>query len=282
MKKYSKPVVKNVSMVLDQRCLNIQQGNSFDEFINITLPYFKEGKRLAITINYPIKLTKRNKKYKDWIRRESVVIEKINNNFYLDIIYQKPKPKLRETGEDLAFDFGVKKLLTSSRGEFLGTEIEKICNEITNCERNSKHYKRLLRKRSQYIDKTVKDLNLKNVKRIFIEDLKDLKRDGKKKGKTRRSFRNRFQYCLQVRTQKRLQNLCEEQGIELVKVSPAYTSQTCSRCGAIDKSSRDQENYHCSTCGYEIDADLNGAINILRRGVYSPSSTEKLKSYKTI
>ena len=66
-----------------------------------------------------------------------------------------------------------------------------------------------------------------------------------------------------------------ERGIELVKVSPSYTSQTCSRCKSIDKNSRQGEWYHCTTCGYEIDADLNGALNILQRGVYSPSCIEK-------
>ena len=42
----------------------------------------------------------------------------------------------------------------------------------------------------------------------------------------------------------------------------------------VIKSNRNGETYHCSVCGVELDADVNAAINILRRGVYSPSNDE--------
>jgi len=63
-----------------------------------------------------------------------------------------------------------------------------------------------------------------------------------------------------------------EKGIELVKVSPAYTSQTCSSCGNIDKSSRKGDEYLYVSCGYEIDSDINASVNIHDRGVYSLSN----------
>ena len=68
--------------------------------------------------------------------------------------------------------------------------------------------------------------------------------------------------------------LTEEEGINLIRVNPAYTSQTCSRCGSIHKESRNGEKFLCIDCGYELDADYNASINILHRGIYS-SSTEK-------
>ena len=68
--------------------------------------------------------------------------------------------------------------------------------------------------------------------------------------------------------------MCEESGVELIRVDPAYTSQTCSRCGFIHKESRNGEKYLCVDCGLEIDADYNDSINILHRGIYS-SSTDK-------
>ena len=61
-----------------------------------------------------------------------------------------------------------------------------------------------------------------------------------------------------------------------MKVSPEYTSQTCSRCKIVDKSNRNGERYVCKSCGLEIDADYNAAINILNKGVYSPFDTENL------
>jgi putative transposase len=62
----------------------------------------------------------------------------------------------------------------------------------------------------------------------------------------------------------------EERGGVLVKVDPAYTSQTCSACGTIDKASRkSQASFACRHCGFASHADTNAAINILRRGTAS-------------
>ena len=50
----------------------------------------------------------------------------------------------------------------------------------------------------------------------------------------------------------------------VVKVDPAYTSQACSACGAIDKASRvTQSKFVCTSCGHRDNADLNAALNIL-------------------
>lgn len=59
-------------------------------------------------------------------------------------------------------------------------------------------------------------------------------------------------------------------GGELVVVPAAYTSQTCSECGTIDKASRlDQATYACGHCGHVENADTNAAKNILRQGLPS-------------
>lgn len=62
----------------------------------------------------------------------------------------------------------------------------------------------------------------------------------------------------------------EERGGTLVLVNPAYTSQTCSECGTIDKESREsQAVFKCRHCGHEAHADTNAALNILRRNTAS-------------
>lgn len=56
-----------------------------------------------------------------------------------------------------------------------------------------------------------------------------------------------------------------ERGGELIEVPAAYTSQTCSCCGTIDKSSRkDQATFECGHCGHAENADTNAAKNILQ------------------
>ena len=52
----------------------------------------------------------------------------------------------------------------------------------------------------------------------------------------------------------------------VVKVDPAYTSQTCSRCGHAGKVNRpSQAVFACQACGWALNADHNAAINILVR-----------------
>ena len=49
-------------------------------------------------------------------------------------------------------------------------------------------------------------------------------------------------------------------------VNPAYTSQRCSRCGHIAQESREsQAEFRCVVCGFECNADTNGAINVKAR-----------------
>lgn len=61
----------------------------------------------------------------------------------------------------------------------------------------------------------------------------------------------------------------EEAGRKYVAVNPAYTSQTCSRCGHRQPMPLENRIYHCPCCLLEIDRDLNAALNILRIGLYS-------------
>ena len=47
------------------------------------------------------------------------------------------------------------------------------------------------------------------------------------------------------------------------KVRPAFTSQRCSACGQVDRSSREsQAVFRCTACGFACHADVNAAINI--------------------
>ncbi|XRP96241.1 RNA-guided endonuclease InsQ/TnpB family protein [Methanocaldococcus sp. 16A] len=63
----------------------------------------------------------------------------------------------------------------------------------------------------------------------------------------------------------------EEEGITVDLVNESYTSQKCSVCGVIKKSNRKYRGlYVCSECGAVINADVNGARNILFKVVPNP------------
>lgn len=85
---------------------------------------------------------------------------------------------------------------------------------------------------------------------------------------------NKLQRWSYDRTFNKLEQLSESKGFMIKKVNPAYTSQTCSKCGSIRKESCKGELYECISCSMKLDADYNAALNILQRGVYGPSSTK--------
>lgn len=71
-----------------------------------------------------------------------------------------------------------------------------------------------------------------------------------------------------------------QKGIEVIKINPRYTSQRCSKCGVIDKESREtQEVFECTTCGERTNADLNAARNIAMKGI-EKIITDQLKTQK--
>ena len=55
----------------------------------------------------------------------------------------------------------------------------------------------------------------------------------------------------------------------IVRVNPAYTTQTCSSCGERQKLNLSQRQYLCPHCKLNMDRDLNASLNILRLGLQS-------------
>ena len=54
----------------------------------------------------------------------------------------------------------------------------------------------------------------------------------------------------------------ESAGCKIVKIDPKNTTKQCSNCGNIQKMPLWIRTYKCSSCGIEIDRDINSAINI--------------------
>lgn len=59
----------------------------------------------------------------------------------------------------------------------------------------------------------------------------------------------------------------EERGGQVITVPAHHTSQTCAACGVVDARSRkSQAVFECVSCGHTGHADINAALEILRRG----------------
>ncbi|HCT78273.1 MAG TPA: transposase [Micromonosporaceae bacterium] len=66
----------------------------------------------------------------------------------------------------------------------------------------------------------------------------------------------------------RLEHTARYHGATIVKVNPAYTSQTCSACRHVASDSRkSQAVFRCVACRYQYHADVNAAKNILAAGL---------------
>jgi putative transposase len=271
-KKKTKPVYTKNTMELDSRFVEIREDeNSFDL-------WFKLG-----SIGNKIKLLLPSKKHKHlntlldkgFNLKSSCKVIKRKDCYEIDVYLEKEEPKAVTNGNDLGMDCGYKKLISTSSGNHYGVELEEVYEKISRKKQGSKAFKRALTERDNLIGKSLNQMIEKeSPKRVVCEDLKNVKKDTRKKKRLTKKFTNKFQRWCYSKTLSKLSDKCEEYGIGFTKVSPAYTSQTCSSCGTIEKTNRKGEVYSCSTCSVELDADTNAAVNILHRGAYSPSDAK--------
>lgn len=59
---------------------------------------------------------------------------------------------------------------------------------------------------------------------------------------------------------------------KVIKVNPAYTSQTCSNCGQRHKLKLSERVFKCPFCDFTLERDHNASINILALGMQSLAS----------
>ena len=141
---------------------------------------------------------------------------------------------------------------------------------------------RIIRRRNDWIEKTTTKLAKANIL-IAMEDL-DVKAMTRRP-KPRPDPANPGQYLHNgakakagldrsilsnnwSRLMTRLKDKMAANGGRLVVVPAAYTSQTCHQCGHVAKENRDsQAAFKCVECGYQANADVNAAMNILGRAL---------------
>jgi putative transposase len=122
-----------------------------------------------------------------------------------------------------------------------------------NHARRSKH-------QNHVVSKTVVDYAKQHSRAIALEKLDGITKMGSKI----RSYSERNQWAFAQLAQF-IQYKARLAGVPVIEVDPAYTSQTCSRCGHIHKP--EGKSFRCPACGHQDHRDANAAFNIARRGV---------------
>ncbi len=98
---------------------------------------------------------------------------------------------------------------------------------------------------------------------LAIEDLRGLRGRTKRKGKAARHLHQLWPYGL---FRHLLEYKARLKGVRVVVVDPAHTSQTCPRCGHIDRRNRRSGRlFRCRACGFQHNADVVAALNLARR-----------------
>ena len=193
----------------------------------------------------------------------SVQLRRIDGKLYVNLFLEKEAPKVKDTGKVLGIDVGIKKLMSTSDGEFFGKDIETKIQKLKRRKRDSKNFKQTLAEIKDYIGQQVNKLKLDDVSVVVVEDL-DV-RNMSKRGKSSKEHRKTLGNWNSRLLFGRLSSRCEENRVLFTSVRPEKTSQECSDCHTIDKSSRKGERYECKSCGTSKDADYNASLNILNR-----------------
>ena len=171
-----------------------------------------------------------------------------------------------------------------SINRFRNKKLAEISKKQSRCVKYSRQWKKL-QKAKRYMlrksDAQVRDCTHKiskafvdwavdhKIKHVYVGNVEGVQRNTRRGSKRKRRSRCTSQKLSNWNFGKLLQYLdykLELKGIELEKISEAYSTQTCPVCGQRHKPSG--RNYRCS-CGYTAHRDIHGAMNILSLGLYN-------------
>lgn len=209
-----------------------------------------------------------------------------NGEWFVHLVYKIMLPELKGFGETMALDLGIKHLAATactdgvtslwSGGELVALEryFEKQKSKTTksksrkSCSMNQKRSRQRSHLLHSFAKSLVRDADARGVSTIVVGNLKDI-REGKDWGDSGNQHLHKWPFD---RIVKMLTYKARLKGIRVVKIEENYTSQTCCVCNTRNKSNRVNRGlYVCKHCGAVINADVNGAINILKR--YLPEQT---------
>lgn len=257
------PFFSGNSIELNSDLCKIYQDVSISHFDMIVRLGSIWGNRLSLEL--PIK---KHKHFNQLLEsgfnvKTSLRLSRKNNKYSVNLYMSKELEEVKDEGNIIGIDVGVKKLMTVSNNTFIGTEIESIIKKYKRRKQNSKNSKKTLKQIKDYIGYSVNKLDFESTQCIVLEDIKSS--NMLVKGRTNKEFRKTLSKWNHNLLVERIRNKCEINRVDLHFVSPQYTSQMCSQCGEIHKESRKGELYQCVSCGYQIDADYNASLNIVSK-----------------
>jgi putative transposase len=230
--------------------------------------------------------------------REIDGVPKMCNIVYSDgkwmaqIVYEIPDVNPKDNPNIMACDIGiinligtvdtngVSKLFTGKQvlavQHYFNKEIGKVQSATMKQQKkkSSNAISRMHRKKCRQINQiihtvskeVVKDAEKNKVGTIVVGDVKNIRKEddgsGKNIGKVNNQKLHSWGFAKLLTQIRYKANLS---GIRVVKVSERDTSKTCSVCGSVKKSNRKHRGFYRCKCGNKMNADVNGAANILKK-----------------
>ncbi len=274
------PGFRNKSMLSP---LNFSQQFYVNNKINLimSMKYRRENSISKLSIDFD--------KWKD-IKGKPKICQIVfdKSNWYANIVFEVEPIKEELNDKIMAIDLGIVNTATTINNIGNGTihkggqllSVERYYNKkIGNIQsklikqfpkrHKCNRIKQLWEKRNRQINQSlheisnniIKEAKENNIKTIVIGDITDI-RKGANLGKNNQKLHS---WSFSKLTQQ-IEYKAILSGIRFVRVSEKYTSQTCSCCGTISKNNRITRGlYKCKFCGRTINADINGATNILKK-----------------
>jgi len=226
--------------------------------------------------------------------KAATLIKRKDGSYYIQICVEKKPPKQQDTDKVIGVDLGRTDIAHTSEGDnWNGQQLNRVrdhysrlravlqrkaskgtrssrrrCRELlqrlSGKERRFQSRQRCVAKTwvNHRISKAIVSRAKATNSAIALEDLTGIRErvNQQPRSKTERRRANSWAF---YQLRQFLEYKARVAGVSLVLVPPAYTSQTCHRCLHIHpeqgKSYRSGKSFKCGHCGWEGDADLNGA-----------------------
>ncbi|MFC9672807.1 RNA-guided endonuclease InsQ/TnpB family protein [Streptomyces sp. NPDC056949] len=219
------------------------------------------------------------KTLRDYRKGEADLIER-DGVFYLIATCDVPEAEAYEPDGFIGVDLGIVNIATTSTGyQAAGRGLgryrkRQLALRAKLQKKRTKSAKRRLKERSRRETRHVKNTNHIIAKTIVteaertahgiaLEELRGIRR----RVRLRKPQRVQLHSWAFAQLGDFIVYKAKRAGVPLVYVDPAYTSQTCSQCGHVDKRNRvNQGIFICRGCGVVAHADRNASHNIAARG----------------